>query len=180
MQLIFLYGPPAVGKLTVARELAALTGLPLFHNHLAVDLLTAVFEFGTPPFVQLREELWLGVFREAARARISLIFTFAPERTVRPSFIRDTIATVERDGGSVTFVQLTCPSTVLEARVEAPSRATHGKLRSREQLRELARAGVFEFPPLPAALTLDTSQLTPQRAAATIRDFLEARSGNRS
>ncbi len=38
MQLVYLYGPPGVGKLTVARELVALTGFKLFHNHLAVNL----------------------------------------------------------------------------------------------------------------------------------------------
>jgi tRNA uridine 5-carbamoylmethylation protein Kti12 len=32
MKLIFLYGPPAVGKLTVAQELVTLTGYKLFHN----------------------------------------------------------------------------------------------------------------------------------------------------
>jgi cytidylate kinase len=37
MRLIFLHGPAASGKLTVARAIAARTGLPVFHNHLAVD-----------------------------------------------------------------------------------------------------------------------------------------------
>ena len=32
MQLIFVYGPVASGKLTTARELAAVTGLPLFQR----------------------------------------------------------------------------------------------------------------------------------------------------
>ena len=32
MKLVFIYGPPAVGKLTVAKELAALTGFKVFHN----------------------------------------------------------------------------------------------------------------------------------------------------
>src|SRR3712207_8263459 len=32
--LLFLHGPPAVGKLTVARRVAELTGWRLFHNHL--------------------------------------------------------------------------------------------------------------------------------------------------
>jgi len=38
MRLVYLYGPPGVGKLTVARELVALTGLKLLHNHLTVNL----------------------------------------------------------------------------------------------------------------------------------------------
>jgi cytidylate kinase len=37
MKLLFLYGPAASGKLTIARELTTLTGFALFHNHLVVD-----------------------------------------------------------------------------------------------------------------------------------------------
>jgi predicted kinase len=44
-KLLLLYGRPAVGKLTVAREVAALTGGRLFHNHLTVNLALSVFEF---------------------------------------------------------------------------------------------------------------------------------------
>ena len=85
MRLIFLYGMPATGKLTVAQELAAVTGYRPFHNHLAVDLLLSVFEFGSPAFVELRETIWLSVFEQACRSGLpGLIFTFAPERTVRP------------------------------------------------------------------------------------------------
>ena len=63
MRLIFVYGLPATGKLTVARELALITGFQVFHNHLAVDLLLSVFEFGSRPFVELREQIWLSVRR---------------------------------------------------------------------------------------------------------------------
>jgi len=34
MKLVFIYGPPAVGKLTVANALAKVTGFKVFHNHL--------------------------------------------------------------------------------------------------------------------------------------------------
>jgi len=37
--LLVLYGPAASGKYTIAKELAAITGWSLFHNHLTVDLL---------------------------------------------------------------------------------------------------------------------------------------------
>src|SRR5262245_57197679 len=94
MDLVFLHGPPAVGKLTVARELARLTGFRLFHNHLTVDAVTAVFDFGTEPFITLREHIWLTVFAEAARHDVSLVFTFTPERTVRPSFVSATLESI--------------------------------------------------------------------------------------
>ena len=42
MKLVVLFGPPAVGKLTVAREVAARMGWRLFHNYLAVDVALSV------------------------------------------------------------------------------------------------------------------------------------------
>lgn len=106
MHLIFLHGPMASGKLTTAHALARLTGIPVFHNHLVVDTLLAVFPFGSEPFVRLREQFWLEVFQEAALARRSLIFTFAPEPTVRDGFPDRARATVEDAGGRVHFVSL--------------------------------------------------------------------------
>jgi chloramphenicol 3-O-phosphotransferase len=170
--LLFLHGPPAAGKLTVARELEALTGFRLFHNHLAVDLLESVFEFGSPPFVELREQLWLSVFRQAARTDVSLIFTFAPERTVRPGFPDAAEATVRGEGGSVCFVALRCAESEFERRLADPSRAAFGKLRSVEKYRELRDTGVFEFPPLRADLEVDTEVLSPAEAARRIQTGL--------
>ena len=86
MKLVFIYGEAAAGKLTVARVLASLTGLPLFHNHLVVDAVGAVFPFGSESFVRLREQFWMDVFRAAAEEDRSLIFTFTPEPTVDESF----------------------------------------------------------------------------------------------
>lgn len=62
MKLIFIYGLPVMGKLTVAQELMAITGYKVFHNHLVVDTLLSVFEFGSPEFVELREQFWLSIF----------------------------------------------------------------------------------------------------------------------
>ncbi len=43
MRLIFLFGLPATGKLTVAQELKALSGFQLFHNlrHHRISLTTS-------------------------------------------------------------------------------------------------------------------------------------------
>lgn len=175
MRLVFIHGPAASGKLTVARELAARTGLPLFHNHLVVDALLAVFPFGSPAFVELREAMWMEVFRAAAVERRSLIFTFHPEASVAPDFPERVVALVEAAGGRVDFVALRCAPEVVEARVEGASRQASGKLSSLALLRELDAKGAFTYPPIPAAIEIDTGAVDPAEAAVRIRDGLALR-----
>ena len=172
MKLIFLHGAPAVGKLTVARELVALTGFRLFHNHLTVDLVSSLFPFGSEPFVVLREKIWLAAFAEAVRNNVSLIFTFNPERTVRESFIQDTIELVEGAGGKVVFVELTCAEEELEDRLDDASRKEFGKLASVAQYRTLKDLGAFQFPKLPNHLSLDTTSQPPEDSARLISAHL--------
>lgn len=53
MKLVILYGPPAVGKLTVGAELAELTGFKLFHNHLTTDMVMSLFPHGSETYTRL-------------------------------------------------------------------------------------------------------------------------------
>jgi adenylate kinase len=170
MKLIFLHGMPGVGKLTVAREFASLTGYKLFHNHLTVDLVSSVFEFGTTPFVELREKIWLEVFSEAANSDLEgMIFTFAFETTVREGFVESVRTTIGSRGGEVFFVKLTCSPEELEKRITSDSRSRFGKLTSLEQFRELNDAGAFIDPGVtPDQLVLDTTHLSPDKAASKI------------
>lgn len=170
MKLIVLHGPPACGKLTIARELAAATGYRLFHNHLVVDLALSVFDFGTEPFVELREELWLSVVARAADAETrGLIFTFNPEATVRNDFIERLANVAQSHGSEVLFVEITCPEAVIEERIELPSRKEHQKLSSLATYRELRAQGAFDYPALPSnGLILDSSEHDPASAANAI------------
>lgn len=43
MKLVIIFGPHAVGKMTVGQELAKLTGLKLFHNHMTIDIVSDLF-----------------------------------------------------------------------------------------------------------------------------------------
>src|SRR5262245_4574448 len=118
MRLVFLYGPPAAGKLTIGRELAALTGYRLFHNHLTVDLARELFDFGSEQFQRLVDDLRLRVFAAAAQSDIpGLIFTFVyggPDE----NFIRQTMRVMVAAGAEVCFVQVVCPPEELLNRVE--------------------------------------------------------------
>jgi len=175
MKLIFIYGLPASGKLTVAQELVAITGYKLFHNHLVVDLLLSVFDFGSPEFVALREEMWLSIFEQACRSQLpGLIFTFAPEATVQPGFIGRMLSTVAGAGGEVDFIELTCPLAELKRRMGSLSRLQYRKLTSVPLFEELHGEGSFESGDMPkATLSIDTSICTPARAALQIARTLD-------
>jgi hypothetical protein len=166
---------PATGKLTVARELSSQTGFKVFHNHLAVDLLLSVFDFGSPEFVRLREEIWLAVMKEACNTGIpGLIFTFAPEKTVRPSFVSEVEKMVSEAKGQLDFVELVCPLDVLNRRLGDESRSGFGKLTSVELFEELHAAGTFDASSMPKPeLSIDTSVCTPIEAAREIIRALE-------
>jgi hypothetical protein len=170
VRLIFLYGLPGVGKLTVARELATLSSFKIFHNHQTVDLVESIFEFGSEPFVRLREQIWLAVLTEATAAMVpGLIFTFAFDRTVRDGFIEQVRKVVEIDKGTVDFVELTCTREELENRIAQPSRKAFGKLSDVAHFRELADAGAFVNAGIPEdRLVVDTTLISAAETAALI------------
>lgn len=76
MRLLLIIGPPAVGKMTVGREIAARSDFRLFHNHHTIEPLLEVFGHGTAPFNVLNSEFRRRVIEEAARNKVDLIFTF--------------------------------------------------------------------------------------------------------
>jgi shikimate kinase len=74
--LLVLVGPPAVGKMTVGRAIAARTSLSLFHNHMAIDLAAQFFEIGSGPFRRIVRDVRQRVMEEAAENLPGLIFTY--------------------------------------------------------------------------------------------------------
>ena len=170
MKLIFIYGPPAAGKLTVAKELARATGFKLFHNHLSVDLLAPVFEFGSRPFFRLIDKFRLEIIEEAAKEKISgLIFTFCYAPGIDDAFVEGVVQAVERHDGQVCFVRLYCDRALLEQRVTDRSRGSHGKLNDVEALREfLDRYDMFSVVAKYESLSIDNSALTPPDVARKI------------
>jgi hypothetical protein len=44
MKLVIIFGPHAVGKMTVGQELTKITEFKLFHNHMTIDIVSDLFE----------------------------------------------------------------------------------------------------------------------------------------
>ncbi|MDQ6769555.1 MAG: AAA family ATPase [Gemmatimonadota bacterium] len=173
-QVIFLFGRPGVGKLTVGELLSSETGYRLLHNHSVVDLVTSLFPFGSPPFVALRERIWLQAIDATLWAKSAgVIMTFAPESTVTDEFIPTLQKRITDRGGVLRFIELRCSDDELEIRIKADSRERFGKLRDIYQFRKLDKAGAFERPKMPEAeLVVDTTQTKPLEAARVIAKHL--------
>ena len=114
------------------------------------------------------------MFSEAVAANlVGLIFTFAPESTVRDTFITNARSVVEASGGEVLFVELTCSREELERRLTSQSRQEFGKLNSLALFHELSAAGVFDDSGIPSPrFSLDITTLVPIDAARLVADRL--------
>jgi hypothetical protein len=170
MKLIFIHGPAAAGKYTVARELSALTGIELYHNHLVVDEVLKLHAFGTPEFVALRDKLWRERF---GALNHDLIFTFNPENSVPQSFIDWLVTTLPARGVSVHSVEVTAGEAAIESRLASKQRQQFRKLTDLELYRQLREAGVFLSPTIPRTeLRIDTETVDPQTAGRQIAETL--------
>lgn len=170
MNLIFIYGPPATGKLTIATELATLTGYTLFHNHLSLNLAREIFPDFDDKLFDLVHEIRLDVFSATAKYGRNLIFTnvYSDDEDDK-NFVRRSVDSVEQHNGNVRFVQLTAPLEVLVSRVDSESRKHHNKITDGHKLKDsLSRYDMNVSVSYGNILTLDTSCLQPADSARKI------------
>lgn len=74
-ELLVIFGPPAVGKMTVGRAVCERSNFRLFLNHHTIEPLADVFGMGSAPFRTLTGEFRRRVVEEAAAAEVALILT---------------------------------------------------------------------------------------------------------
>ena len=183
MKLVIIFGPPAVGKMAVGMALERLTGLPLFHNHMTIDLVMRFFPFGTPPFGRLVSEFRTRIFQEVAASDLpGLVFTYvwaldAPEDR---EFVDRLCAVFSERGAEVCFVEL---QATLEERLRRNE--TELRLAEKRPKRDLERSranllavegqyrlntggGEFFYPD--RWLRIDNTHLPPEEVALRIAE----------
>lgn len=109
MKLVIIFGPQAVGKMTVGQQLAEITGLKLFHNHMTIDLVSNFFDYSSQSGKRLVNLFRREIFEEVANSELEgLIFTCVWGLDI-PSdwdYIKEISGIFESKGGTVYLVEL--------------------------------------------------------------------------
>lgn len=170
MKIILLYGPPAVGKLTIAKILSGKKNFKLLHNHLIVNPLAEIFSFDNPATHLLTREFRLRIFEEAIKSNTNLIATFGIAGNNAFGHINDLISIVENNNGEICLVQLTADKKTILDRVGDVSRKNYGKNLTKEKLENMLKinSDMLDKYSKKEHLTINTSKKTPLESVIEI------------
>jgi hypothetical protein len=180
MALLVIFGPPAVGKMTVGMELERLTGLRLFHNHMTVDAVLPFFPFGSPRYSNLVGEFRRRIFEEVAASDLpGLIFTYvwAINDPADKAHI-DRLVKIFADRGSrICYAELEAtqaerlmrnetPLRLAEKKTKRDLKASRSHLLDADQRYQLNTRGDFFYPE--QHLKVENTRLSPEEVAQRI------------
>lgn len=128
MKFIIVFGPQAVGKMTVGQELEKITDLRLFHNHMTIDLVSPYFSYSSEAGKRLVKLFRREIFEEVAKSELpGLIFTFVWSFDSKSDwdYIDEICHIFESRGGEVCFVELEADFEERLERNKSPNRLAH-------------------------------------------------------
>lgn len=189
-ELLVVIGPPAVGKMTVGRAIAAASDFRLFHNHHVIEPLAEVFGFDHPSFERLKEAWRREVIEEAAVTGLRLVFTFVwpVDLAEDAETVRRTIAPYADRGLRVSFLELHAPLETRLVRNTGPDRIAAKPSKSDlvwsdAHVRDVERMRMNTDADRPSPadaiisahrhLRVDNTELSPQQVAARVLHWLE-------
>lgn len=171
-KIIVLYGPPGVGKLTIAKHLANKTGYKILHNHLTIEPLADIFPIFDPSFIELNEIFRKKIIRHAAHDNIGLIVTFCYVRKHDDVFVRSIQRNARLGRTKACFVHLTAPVRALEERILSRERKKFHKIHKKKILHEALRAWEPVHPiPHVKSLVIDTAKHGARKSAELIIEY---------
>lgn len=171
--LVYIYGPPACGKLTVAKQMAERSEFRVFHNHLTVEAVLPIFDRHSEAFREALTRMRMALITEAIARRVDLVFTNnnawlgSSGRADFERFAERLRRAVRACGGETLFVQLTASPEVLRERVVNETRRPYGKLGDPERLNEYL-AALDPAPLHPDDVVIETDRVSPGDAALQI------------
>ena len=174
MKLIVLYGLPAVGKLTVAREVSKLTGFNVFHNHLSFDLVSSVLKKKDDFFWKAVRKVRFDMFKLAAKKEKCIITTACYLGKESDMYFKPLISLAKKEKITLKFVNIFCSEKELLKRVCEDSRKSYGKLTCPKKLKkDIDNVGIQGTIPYVKSLEIDNTKLSSKKVAKSIVEKLK-------
>lgn len=171
MKCIVLYGPPAVGKLTVARELAKSGNTHVFDNHKVLELISPVIA-NDGELVTLSYSLQLQILNAAMRySRVDVIFpfTFTASSQADVAFLQTMVEAAQTHSVALHLIHLRAKKRTLLERAVDPSRFGTTKITDPAMLQPLLDSYDFDSAmPGDHSMTINTTHLTAKETAQQI------------
>ncbi len=181
--LVIILGPHAVGKMTVGQELAKMTGLRLFHNHMSIEPALKLFNFHDKEFKVLNETIRETVFKLFAEGDFpGLIFTCMCAFDLQSEFdyLNKIIGQFRANGANCYVVELCADFEERLIRNKSENRLLHKESKrnlefSEAEMRrtsEKYRLNSYDGEDLPFEhyLKIDNTTLAPEETARMIRE----------
>jgi len=182
MKLVILFGPHAVGKMTVGQALCARTGLKLFHNHMTIEALGNLFSAYPAEknrLVSLFREEVFRAFRQTREYGMVFTYMWALDSGSDWAYVRHVESLFTETGAEVYYVELEAEETVRRTRNRSENR-----LLNKPSKRDLAHSDAlftaleqkYRLNSRPGEiekehyLRLDNTALSPEEAAARIQE----------
>lgn len=172
MKCTVVYGPPAVGKQTVAEELARFSRAVIVDNGRVIDLIQPLIASNNPEFASLVYSLQLQILNAAMRfGTHNIIFTFTFSASAKPdvAFLQTLLEAGKRHNVPVELIHLTAKPRVLLERVTHETRRAAGKLTDSKILDAMLKQYDMQSPyPYASGINIDTTHLLPKEVADQI------------
>ena len=168
MKLVFLFGNCAVGKMTVGQALCDITRLKLFHNHMTIEPVIALFGDYKPRAVARLRDV---IFEEfAASDQYGMVFTYmwAFDQQADWDYVEHVKQIFAPYGTEFYYVELVAPQ---EIRFQRDIEASNRRLIN-DDLKYRCESLPGEIP-FENYLRIDNSLLSPQEAARRIQAHFE-------
>jgi len=181
--IIYLIGHYGVGKLTIARAIAAATGARVFDNHLANNVIFSLIrEDGKTKIPERAWDLIMTIRRQAlvamtelARPDASFILTNAlmdADPMDRAAF-SEVQAAAEQRRACFVPVTLVASDDAYDIRIPSPEREQRLKMTDAVGARKVRTTSQLLRVLHPHHLTIDTTDIAPDQAARMIIDHAE-------
>jgi hypothetical protein len=179
MKLLFLFGNSAVGKMTVGQEIAKITDMRLFHNHMTIEPIIEIFGRYDSKIIQRLREV---IFEEFAKSdNYGMIFTFmwAFDQQTDWDYVAHVSDIFTANGAEIYYAEL-----IASQEIRLQRNATENRLKNKASKRDIeisnrrllnndekyrceSREGEIPFENY---IRIDNSHLPPEAVAHIIKE----------